>query len=264
MSDQFEYRRNKLRTTLEIVRRIENWPTAIGLRVFRRRPGLRLLAFRNGLNVICRAGTRDWDVIHELLFADSYRRAFNFLRGRTDTPLVLDLGGNIGLFSLVAALTNRSASIVTYEPGPPNRRLLEMNLLANSQLSGQIQLHTQAVGGLARTTDWFFNENNPGGSGLFGSEGQRFGVQIEPLSDIVRSLAKPITLLKMDIEGGEFEILAHTPAEVWEQIRAISLELHDDPEGKISQTEFLNRMQAFGFRAEKEAVCSYFLSRENI
>jgi FkbM family methyltransferase len=264
MPDQFVYRRNKLHTVFEIIRRIENWPTAIGLRVFRRRSGLRLLAFRNGLNVICRSGTRDWDVIHELLFADSYRHALNFLRDRTDAPLVLDLGGNIGLFSLLAALTNKNANIITYEPGPPNRRLLELNLLANSKLSEQIQLRTQAAGGLSRTTDWFFDEYNPGGSGLFGNEGQRFAVQIQPLADIASSLGKSITLLKMDIEGGEYEILAHTPPDVWRQVHAISLELHNDPEGKVSQTEFLRRMESYGYQVETEAVCSYFLRRKAV
>ena len=32
-----EYRANKLRTALDIVRRIENWPTALALRLWRRR-----------------------------------------------------------------------------------------------------------------------------------------------------------------------------------------------------------------------------------
>jgi FkbM family methyltransferase len=264
MSDFVNYRRNKLRTVFDIICRIENWPTALGLRVFRQRPGLRLLAFRNGLNVICRSGTRDWDVIHELLFANSYRHALNFLRDCTDDPFVLDLGGNIGLFSLLAAFTNKNANIFTYEPGPPNRKLLELNLLANPKLGEQIELRTQAAGGLSRTADWFFDEHNPGGSGLFGNEGLRFPVQIRALADIIGSLGKTITLLKMDIEGGEFEILAYTPPEVWQQVQAISLELHDDPEGKISQTEFLRRMESYGYRVETEAVCSYFLRREAV
>jgi FkbM family methyltransferase len=258
------YRRNKLRTIVEIVRRIENWPTAIGLRIFRQRSGLRLLAFRNGLNVICRSGTRDWDVVHELLFAGSYRRALEFLRRQTDAPVVIDLGGNIGLFSLLAASTNKNAKVVTFEPGPPNRRVLELNLLANSSLSDQIQLRAEGVGGLARTTEWFFDEDNPGGSGLFGDKGQRFAVQIHTLADIASSLDGSIALLKMDIEGAEYEILTHTPSDLWQHIQAISLELHDDPEGRVSQSDFLRQMETYGFQIEEEAVCSYFLSRRNV
>ena len=171
--------------------------------VFRQRLGLRLLAFRNGLNVICRGGTRDWDVIHELLFAGSYRHALEFLRRQTGAPVVIDLGGNIGLFSLLAASTNKNAKIVTFEPGPPNRRLLKLNLLANSALSDQIQLQTEGVGGLARTTEWFFDQDNPGGSGLFGDKGQRFAVQIHSderqlsSSDGWRKMLRPIEVMNV-------------------------------------------------------------------
>src|ERR1017187_10155072 len=119
MSSVSTYRRNKLRTVMEIVRRIENWPTAIALRLFRKRPGLRLLAFRQGINIVCRRDTRDWDVIHELFFAGSYGRAFQYLAEQSDTPRVLDLGGNIGLFSLLAASFHKKAKVIAFEPGPP-------------------------------------------------------------------------------------------------------------------------------------------------
>src|SRR5262245_8953961 len=124
------YKRNKIKTAWDIVQRIDNWPTALGMRLRRHRQGLRLLNFRDGLNVTCRGGTRDWDVVHELLFAGSYGRAMNFLRSLSGKPLVLDLGGNIGLFSLLSASTHPGAEIHAYEPGPPNFRMFEMNCLA--------------------------------------------------------------------------------------------------------------------------------------
>lgn len=244
-----------------MIRRIENWPTSIGLRIFRRRPGLRLLTFRDGLKVVCRGGTRDWDVIHELMFAGGYRRAFSYLRKERGVAHVVDLGGNLGLFSLIAASTNPRAQIMAFEPGPPNRRLFEMNLLANPRLSDRIVLHPEAVGSATGTVEWFFDENNPGGSSLFGVEGERFSVEMRTLAEVVSSMAKPISLLKIDVEGAEYEILSSTPAEVWLGIQAIALELHHDPAGLVSQQDYLTRMESFGFHVEQESVCSYFLSR---
>ena len=87
------YRRNKLKTLCEIVRRIENWPTAVGMRLRRGRPGLRLLHFRNGLNIVCRRESRDWDVIHELLFAGGYAFAMNRVKSLSHRPTVLGLQG---------------------------------------------------------------------------------------------------------------------------------------------------------------------------
>lgn len=164
------YRHNKVRTVIEIVRRIENWPTAIALRLFRRRPGLRLLAFRGGLNIACRGATRDWDVIHELFFAGSYRRALEYLHNQPGTPTVLDLGGNIGLFSLLAVSSHGKARVIAFEPGAPNRRLFEMNRLANPALSDRIELRKEAVGGVARTAEWFFDKRIQAVQGYFASK----------------------------------------------------------------------------------------------
>ena len=159
-----EYKHNKLLTALDIVRQVENWPTAWGMRINRRREGLRLLRLRNGMNVVCRGGTRDWDVIHELFFAQSYGCAFKYLSTVSQPTIILDLGGNIGLFSLLAAQSNPWATVHVFEPGPPNLRFLEMNRLANPQLGQRIHVHRGAVGGATQSAKWFFDEANPGGS----------------------------------------------------------------------------------------------------
>lgn len=256
-----EYGSNKLKTALEIVQRIENWPTAFDLRLRRHRPGLRLLNFRNGLNVVCRGGTRDWGVVHELLFAGGYGSALAFLKLLPGRPLVLDLGGNIGLFSLLAASTHPAAEVYAFEPGPPNARLFQMNRLANPALMDRIHLREEAVGGTARSAEWCFDESNPGGSGFFGARGAKFTVQIRSFAEVIASLDGPVALAKIDIEGTEFEVLNATPPQVWKQIGAIALELHGDPAGRISQAEYLDRMRGYGFTIEEETVCSLFLHR---
>ena len=258
------YRRNKIKTFLDIIRRIENWPTAVGMRLRQHDMGLRMLSFRDGLNIICRRGTRDWDVVHELLFAGGYGRAMRFLREQPGQPVVLDLGGNIGLFSLLSATTHPAAQIVAYEPGPPNYRLFEMNVLANAALGARVRLHKEAVAGSTRTAEWSFDDANPGGSGLFatsGSSSSKCTVQIRAFSEVIAALPGPVALAKIDIEGAEFDLIRGTPPETWQRIQTISLELHDDPDGTMSQAEFLQRMKGFGFKVEEETVCSYFLHR---
>jgi FkbM family methyltransferase len=256
-----EYKHNKFITALEIARLIENWPAAWGMRINRRRKGLRLLRFRHGLNLICRGGTRDWDVIHELVFAKSYERALRYLSLSHAEMTVIDLGGNIGLFSLLAAQRAPSATIHVFEPGTPNLRILEMNLLANPQLGERIHVHREAVAGKSGVAKWFFDVNNPGGSSLFGTGDTGTDVDIRSLSDVVKEFAGRIGLVKIDIEGAEYEIIEQTPAEIWQLIPAISLELHDDPNKRMSNDQFLDRMVEFGYRIEPERVCSFFLKR---
>jgi FkbM family methyltransferase len=256
------YRKNKLRTLFQMVQRIHNWPTAFTLRLFRGRcAGLRLLAFRDGFNVVLRTGTQDWDVLHEIAFAGSYSRAFDFVSRRPAGASVLDLGGNIGFFSLTCARRAPGARILAYEPGPPNYRMFEMNCLANPDLGARIELRRAAVGGIAREDNWFFDEANPGGSSLFGQQGKPCRVQIAAFAEVLAGLPRPIALVKIDVEGAEYEILEQTPPESWRDVPAISLELHDDPRGRLTNAAFLDRMRALGFTIEEETVCSFFLHR---
>ena len=256
-----EYKRNKIRTAWQIVRQIENWPTAFGLRIRRKNTGLRLLNFRNGLNIVLRGGTRDWDIVHELFFAGSYGRAMSFLKNLGGEPVVLDFGGNIGLFSLLAAQTHPAAQLYSYEPGPPNYEMFELNRLANSAFSKRIHLRKEAVAGQTRIAEWNFDEQNPGGSSFFGKDGVKYQVQIRAFAEILSGLTADVALAKIDIEGAEYELLQSTAPELWRRIRAISLELHDDPAGKVSTAEFLKQMAGLGFKIEQETVVSFFLHR---
>ena len=255
------YKRNKIKTACDIYSRIENWPTAFGLRLQPRRAGLRLLHFRDGLEIICRGGTRDWDVVHELLFAGCYDRAMTWLRNLGGRPLVLDLGGNIGLFSLLAARNHPTAEIHAFEPGPPNYQLFEMNCLANPALGKRIHLQREAVGGQTNKTEWIYDIKNPAGSGIYGKAGEKFEVSIRAFSEIINSFPGDIALAKIDIEGAEYDLLDHTPAESWKRIQAVSLEVHGDPNGKSSPAKFLEKVREFGFKIEEESVISFFLHR---
>ncbi len=257
-----QYRRNKVRTFFDIVRRIDNWPTAVEMRLRRKQTGLRLLSFRDGLSVLCRAGSRDWPVIHELLFAGGYDHALKFLREAREPATVLDLGGNIGLFSLLAAAQRSDVTVHAFEPGPPNYRLFEMNRLANPDSSDRIHLHREAVAGKSATMNWFFDELNPGGSSLYGKGGgQSFSVRIRAFSEVVATISSPITLAKIDIEGAEFDLVRDTDPRVWQNVSSIALELHDDPSRKMTQAQFLDYFKAQGYSIEEESVCSYFLRR---
>ncbi|MGO8763805.1 MAG: FkbM family methyltransferase [Limisphaerales bacterium] len=250
-------------TLCQITRRIENWPTAVGLRLFRnQKSSLRLLSFKDGFQVALRAGTRDWDVLHEIFFAGGYRKAFEYLARLDREVQILDLGGNIGLFALACARHVPRAQILSFEPGPPNQRIFEINCLANPEVRGRIRLRPSAVGGTARQDNWFFDEANPGGSGLFAQSGKPCRVEIASFAEIVSGFPEPIALAKIDIEGAEYEILDNTPPELWKKIAALSLELHEDPSGKSNPKKFLEHMTRLGFAVQEESVCSFFLRRQ--
>lgn len=253
----------KLRTFSRVLRRIRNWPTAVDLRLRQRKPGLRLLSFRNGLNVLVRGGTHDWDVVNELALADAYAASLDYLRRLNGEPVVLDLGANLGVYSLLAAAANPKARVIAYEPGPPNHRMFELNRLANPDLAERIELRGEAVGGETRGTKFYYDESNPQASGVCYARGKEFAVQVRAFDEILQSLPGPVAVAKIDIEGAEFEMLERTPPESWKRVSVMSIEIHDDPANQRSLGKFLERMKSLGFRYRLEPVgtCTYFFDR---
>lgn len=229
-------------------------------RMFRQHPGFSLLRFRNGLNLIHRQGTRDWDVIHEILFAGGYGKAFQYLRN-TGKGVVLDLGGNIGVFSLAAAMTHPAVKIIAYEPGPPNADLFSANLAINPSLAQRIELRREAVGGETGTAGWSFDAANPGGSTLGGPPDSGIAVPVKSFQSLVEEIHEPIVLMKMDIEGSEFEIVERTSSASWRTIPALGMEIHDTefPGNRIA---LLEKLEGFGYKVVPDAFSTTFASRK--
>jgi len=254
------YTRNKIRTAFEFMRRIRNWPGAWAMKIRPRRGALRFLNFRDGLNLMIREGTGDEAVMHELLFAGGYRRALSFVSQFPDCT-VLDLGANIGLFSLIAARLNPNVQIYAYEPGPENADLLQINLLVNPALKNRINVLRKAVSGIEGKAQWSFDSDNPGASGLFHDGSRKVEVELVSLGQALEEAGKRKAFVKMDIEGSEYDVIRDTPESVWNQVCGLAFELHDDPKNLITRDDFLARVQGLGFRIEEEEIISYFAHR---
>jgi len=254
------YKRNKIRTAFEFMRWIRNWPAAWRMKVRPDKGALRLLNFRDGLNLMIREGTGDEAVMHELLFAGGYRRALSYV-SQLNNSIVLDLGANIGLFSLMAARVNPEIQIYAYEPGPENADCLQINLLVNAALKNRIEVIRKGVSGSDGKAQWSFDSNNPGASGFFHDGPRKVEVELISLKRALEQAGGQETFVKMDIEGSEYEILRDTPESVWDQVRAFAFELHDDPQKLVGRDDFLAHVERLGFSLEREDVISYFAQR---
>jgi FkbM family methyltransferase len=172
--------------------------------------------------------------------------------------MALDLGANIGLFSLLAARTHPTLRIFAYEPGPENVNLFRMNVLANPELNDRITVIPKGISGNPGKASWTFDPDNPGGSGFFGKGPRTTEVEVVSLQQVIQEHRGQSLFVKMDIEGSEFEVIRATPASSWEPVQALTFELHDDPLGSMSSDAFLAAVGALGFQIEKKDVISYF------
>jgi FkbM family methyltransferase len=249
------------RTFAKAIRQIENWHEVISIRLGLGRRELSLLSFRSGISMVVRRRSQDWDVVRDLFLQSGYARSFEYLRSVSGDATVIDLGGNIGSFSLLAAAQNDRLRVTAYEPGPPNIRMFELNCLANPHLAGRVQLHPDAAAGIARVARWHFDELNAGGSSLYGPGGGS-PVQVRSFADIVEGVAGAIALVKIDIEGAEYELVRTTPPESWHRIPALSLEVHRDPDGKQSKKDLVKHLSELGFSCEPDGRFALFFQRK--
>jgi FkbM family methyltransferase len=155
-----------------------------------------------GLAVTIRPGTRDTDILQEIFLGSGVYAlpAAVADRIRQATSIhALDLGGNIGLFGLYLIARYPSAHVISYEPDPTNLQLLETNISTN-QLENQWQIREACVSnhhGNVHFRSGLFADSNVVDDGP--------GVDV-PCEDIF-SLSDYFNIIKMDIEGSEWDIL---------------------------------------------------------
>lgn len=165
----------------------------------------------------------------------------SLLRNRA-IKTVVDVGANVGLFSLAARSFFPKARIHAYEPNP---RLTVF--LKHQAEVGKYQIFPEAVGanpGMVRMEDHR--------DSVLGMVSNDFAGTIKKItfrSAIERlNSAGEVDLLKMDCEGGEWEILQD--ADSMRRIRFLRAEYH--LMGQYTHDDFIEKLTALGFRIEKQ------------
>ena len=121
--------------------------------------------------------------------------------------IFIDLGANIGYFSLIAS--QKFAEVHAVEASPDTAARLRSNLAANGLEN--VVVHCVAVGPESGTTRFFRDERQSGGSSVFAGDGKVFeaDVPVEPLEKILDGLAwSRVRFVKIDVEGSEAAVLA--------------------------------------------------------
>jgi FkbM family methyltransferase len=174
-------------------------------------------------------GERGCWVPNEVWGMDAYGLAM--LR-RLGPRTVLDIGANVGAFSLAAAINFPSARIVAVEPAPDTFAYLVGNVRRNGLLDRIECLQAAAVGAADVRQAYVTvqpKDSVTTSTSLAPQGPQSLTVPARRLSDLIAGL-KEVDLLKIDAEGAEYEILENTPAEALTPVSVIVLEYHPRPE----------------------------------
>ena len=143
---------------------------------------------------------------------------------------IIDIGAHVGMFSVYCAVLNPAVKIFAYEPDEDNFAAMKENLQDNNVKS--VTAKNVAVGAKIGERVLFVSRDSHNHS-LLSAEasgdfsGEEKEVQVVTLERIFEQnkLAR-VSLVKMDCEGAEFEILENLPAEVFEKIENFYVECH--------------------------------------
>jgi len=205
----------------------------------------------NGIhaNFVYRYNTADENTINATYKEDEY----NFLRFPPG-PMegMIDAGGYVGSTAILYAQLYPQCKVMCIEPLPENQEIIQKNIERNG-LSGQITLIPAALWGTSegKTKIYYRDQSTVGKVHKFvGSAIKQyhetvsedfFEAQNISLVDIMVRMGSPrIRLLKMDVEGAEYEAVGGLPEEWQKGIQTIVGEYHNIFPGRVDdpRTQF--------------------------
>lgn len=185
------------------------------------------ISFKDGFHLFC--SSNDLGAIAETCVTEDYQQkvAVEIQPGN----IVFDIGAHIGSFSIYAA--NKGAIVYAFEPDKDNY----LKLLANIKLNNYVKVITPFNYGIYSFTGELeldiASDNKGGHSLLTNNSNSKLSIPVKKLSKVLTELKiSNIDLMKIDIEGAEYEIFKNFDVQEISAINRIVGEYHLIPEYK--------------------------------
>jgi FkbM family methyltransferase len=208
---------------LRMMRWLKNWPEVWS--AYRHGFPLPPFRFRRGFTLHHNRGDEPLILLYEIFVEGCYSQ------GKIKEGVIIDLGANIGAATLSWASHSSKVTIHAYEPNPATNQTLRHNIEANN-LSERVTIYNDAVGrevgeiqlwaGMPSLLTTSYGEAPPASNGI------AINVPMVDLNEVLRRAGgEKVSLLKIDTEGAEADILEGASLPCLKSIRRIVLEYHD-------------------------------------
>lgn len=207
-----------------------------------------LLRLRNGISYFIPTNKNEIYIINEIWNIGTYNYLSRFI---TDNSIVIDIGANIGIFSIKAAKSAKNVKVFSFEPFEENFEMLKKNVHLNS-LQDNIRIVRKAVAGKPGELELFYQSQNSGIVSMHQNKDNKslksFKVPAITLENIFKEYdIEECQFLKIDCEGAEEVILLNTPKDLFKRIKSITIEWHHTL-NSISVEEFKNFLEERGYK----------------
>lgn len=169
-------------------------------------------------------------------------RRLNDFVPEVDRPFILDCGANIGISALNYRRWCPDARIIAFEADPAIFGVLRRNLDRNH--AADVQAIEAAVWTAAGEIP--FSVDGMDGGRIDrdpGASGRRLSV---PAIDLTAYLDQPVDMLKLDIEGAEYAVVAHVLPSLT-SVKNVAIECHIDQSTVSAFGTLLTQLHGVGF-----------------
>lgn len=218
--------RHKIHRYRSLVSNFRNWPQFLA---FKTKGGQAFkFKMRNGFEV--EVPKKMLPPFKESFFDGIYLKGFPANRIPEGGDLkILDIGANVGYFSLFMFSRYPKASLYSYEPMPFNYDRLRLYQENYTQFDWHTEQravadHRNGITLFSSTLDGFSTM-----ASVFetDSKGEKIEVETLTLEDVFSKYElEHVDLIKLDCEGSEYAILYNTSSEILEHINLMSIETH--------------------------------------
>jgi FkbM family methyltransferase len=185
------------------------------------------------------------------LFREIFLDASYLFRAKSEAPLILDCGSNIGMSILFFKKLYPAARIVGFEPDPVTFAKLQQNVEQNGLQD--VELHQCALSASDGSIEFFRSTERDGDLKMSvlpaRMRGQRIVVPARRLSSFI---TEPVDLLKMDIEGAEADVLPELASSgKLDMVDQMHIEYHHNVQGardSLSATLKVIEDAGFGYQ----------------
>lgn len=215
---------------------------------------------------LARLYSSDFSVLNEIYACDEYAACTRLDLG--PAPLIVDLGANAGYSVRCWQETWPGAAVVAVEPDAANAALCRRNAAEMADAPAPVVIEACVAGRARRVTldkaewEWAYSMRDDAGAGAPAGP----AVDALTLPDVLGragiEAARPIDLLKCDIEGAEREVFEHC-ADWLGRVRRAVVELHAPYDLERLRADVERAGQRFDFTVCKQSagLQVVFLSR---
>jgi len=215
---------NKLKQIVPILRLFKNWNLILSTFFGGSSKDKIKCILRNGLIFNIRNNNVDLVVLIECLLSKSYTN----YKEINQEDIIIDIGANIGAFSVYSCSIAKKGKIYCFEPEKDNFNLLKENIKLNGL--SNIKAFNFAVGSKEEINKLFLSESSSEHSVCFPAKatGKSVLVNFISLEKIFKdNCLSYCDFMKIDCEGCEYDVLFSASKKILEKIRYIALEFHD-------------------------------------